>query len=104
MPTLATERTVYTYQPGQWPEGLLTGHDGAPGVFVVEHVVAFHKRALLPLVRAAIAEARARGYQVLVLHMPEAFPKTPGLCALALRVGFLEYARAEGWTSWSLHL
>lgn len=101
---LATARTVFTYQPGAWPEGLLTGHDGGPGVFVVEHVVAFHRRALLPLVRAAIAEARARGYRTLVLHMPEAFPKTPSLCLLALRVGFLEYARAGGWTSWSLDL
>lgn len=95
---LVSERTVFTYQPGGWPAGVLTGYVNQSGGFILEHVVAFPgtpKETLARLVRAGLEEAWSREYKYVAFHVPVKHPARAGLVALGERCGFHEYA-----TSW----
>ena len=87
------ERCVYTYEPGDWPQGILTGYEDDAGGFVLEHVVCFRPFALRPMLRAGLVEAKARGWQHITLRIPNAYPD--GLRTLAERMDFAPYARDE---------
>lgn len=89
---VAEGRLVYTYQPDGWPHGVLTGYVNEAGGFVLEHVVAFRPRTVLPLVRAGLAYAWERGWAFVIFHVPGRHPQRSGLCAVGRRLGFVEYA------------
>ena len=73
--------------------GFLTGYDDEAGGFALEDVVAFDQspKTVLRLVRAGLAEAWARDYQYVTLHITKAHPKARQLALLALRLEFEEY-------------
>jgi hypothetical protein len=88
-------RIVFTYQPERWPEGVLTGYVDLQGGFVLEHVIAFKPRVLVPMLEEGIDEARRRGYRYLLFGMPHDFPLAKRLTKLATRFGFERYAEDE---------
>lgn len=93
---VAEHRIVFTYAPLGQSRGIVTGYE-LDGMFVVEHVIVFSgmpKETLLHMARAALAEATAR-FATIVCCVPERYPLSRGLHALAERLGFTEYARVD---------
>ena len=88
--TIRPNRIVATLGEGV---GFLTGYDDEAGGFALEDVVAFDQspKTVLTLVRAGLAEAWARDYQYVTLHITKAHPKACQLALLALRLEFKEY-------------
>lgn len=89
-----TGQVVFTYVPGPWPAGVLTGHADAEGGFRLAHVIAFDRTpgSALALVRAGLSAAWAQEFRYVLFRIPHAHPQARGLKALARRVGAIEYA------------
>lgn len=92
-----TNRYVVTYQPGEWPAGVLTGYDDEQGGWALEWTIAFDRSpaTLVAMFRAGLEEAWGRGFRYVVFHVPHAYPQAEGLMAVGRRVGFTEYSRDE---------
>ena len=88
---MALNRLVWTYLPDGVPLGLITGYENAGG-FVLEQIVRFPDTSptvLVPMLRAAVAEAWMRDYAHVVLMIPQG--TTNGFHLLARRFGFTVY-------------
>lgn len=88
-------RLVFTYED-PWPSGLMTGYEDAGG-FVLEHVVAFRPRVLIPMLHAGLRVARECGYCHIRCRLPQRFPGTPRLRSLATRMGGAVYHEDADW-------
>lgn len=89
-------RIVATYQPGTWPEGVLTGRDDLKGGFALEHVIVWHNAAptvLRDMLRAGIEEAWNMGFRYITWHVPHAFPASLALAEVGRRLGFEKVAQ-----------
>lgn len=92
---------MFTYgEP--WPQGVLTGYEDSGG-FVIEHVIAFQPKTLLPMLTEGLRLASERGYHHLRCRLPQAFPKTRRLRSLASRLGFTVYYEDDKWVDLAWH-
>lgn len=88
----AERREVFTYQPGGWPLGVLTGYADGLGGFVLEHVIVFPYApwtTLMRMMRDGMEEAWSRGYTCVRFRLPQTFPLAPQLEKVGRRVGFV---------------
>ena len=91
---IATNQIVYTYQPDQWPLGVLTGHRQR-NTFVLRHVIVFPgapPTTLMQMLYGGLDAAWEHGYASVVFHLQHDHPATRGLAAVAARLGFAAYA------------
>lgn len=77
-----------TYEPTRWPAGIITGYEDGTGGFIVEHVITFNSRMLIPMLHSGIQEAQARGYRYISFAIPENFPLYKKLAKVANYMGF----------------
>jgi len=84
------DRIVATWQPGDWPAGVLTGYREGDD-FVLEHVIVFGgapPTALMTMLRAGIEQAWALGCQRIRWHVPHRFAGAKALGEVGRRLGF----------------
>ena len=90
--TVRRGRIVFTYEPGPWPLGILTGYDNGTRGFILEHVVAFKQACLIKLLKAGMAEAVRLDFNIIRFYIPRKFPKFRQLDIIGRALGFVKDA------------
>jgi hypothetical protein len=85
---IAKERLVLTYEPVDWPMGVITGYLTDDNGFVLEHIISFDKRHLIGLAKAGMREAYNHHLDYVKFYIARDMPKARQLDVLARKFGF----------------
>jgi len=99
-------QVVVTYTPGQWPVGVLTGHEGANGFFL-EHVITFpgaNAGDLVGMLSHGFQVARERKYAFVAFRIAKGYPTERKLTVAARWFGFTLYYEDDTMRHYVLHL
>jgi len=85
---IAKERLVLTYEPVDWPMGVVTGYLTDDKGFILEHIISFEPRHLIRMVKAGMKEAHNHNLDYIKFYVPRDAPKARQLDVLGRKFGF----------------